>query len=604
MKEIAIISLTRRGASLGRRLHRQLPQSDLFAPSRFAARKNGEQVYDEPLPELIKGLFGRYQNIVMITAVAVAVRTVAPLLRGKKSDPGLVVMDERGRFAVSVLGGHSRRSNQLAAKLAFLSGAQPVVTTASDINNLPSLDLLGDKFGWRLEADNNMARVIAAMVNNEVFGWYQDAGETNWGRDKLPSGAIRCGSIGQIRSGEFAAALIISDRAPDLSALPPVIIYRPASLTVGIGCHAGITLAEIGAAIDDIFSSNGLARQSIAAIATIDIRRAEPAIIEYARKNGLKLEYFSSDELGEAGLVSPPSLPALSAVGTPGVAEPAALLAAVDGDIIIPKVKTGNLTVAVARRRYNDGGKLYIVGTGPGNTSELTVNARRVIDECDVVLGYRVYLRYIQELLAGKEVVSSEMRQELDRAKLAIEMARGGRRVALVSGGDPGVYGMSAAVFELLENGSGGKLDVEVVPGVPAVCAVAARLGAPLSGDFACVSLSDLLTPWEIIVRRLHAAASAEFIIAIYNPRSRGRPGYLAEARRIILEYRSPQTVIGLVRNAFRDGEEEVIISDLEHMLNHDANMFTTLLVGNESTVIGKTGLLTPRGYRRKYDGR
>jgi len=604
MKDTLIIALTRRGAALGQRLQRRLPQSELLVPERFASGTNGDSSYRGTFKEAVTGAFGKYPNLVIISAVAVAVRTLAPLLRGKLEDPAVVVLDERGHYAVSLLGGHARRANALARKLAFLSGAQPVVTTASDGGGLPPLDLLGAKYGWALEDGAAMTRVLSAMVNDEAVAVYQDGGETGWGRDKLPTGVTFVSTIAGIAGGGFAAALLITDLEIDTANLPAHVIYRPRGLTVGIGCHPGTSVDELEAAVREALASGGYSPRSVAAIATIDARRGEPAFTELAARMAADIKYFTPDELRAVAGQSPPSAAALKALGLPAVAEPAAILAAGNGEMVLPKRKSANVTVALAARRENADGKLYIVGTGPGDTAQLTLRARQALGECDVVLGYGTYLRYIRELLDGKEIVSSDMRQELDRARQAIAMAAAGRRVALVSGGDPGVYGMSAAVYELLENGSGSKVEVEVLPGVPAVCAAAARLGAPLSGDFACISLSDLLTPWDVIISRLRAAAAADFVIAIYNPRSRGRPDYLAEARRVLLEHRPPETSVGIVRGAYRDGEEEVCISDLEHMMDFDADMVTTLIIGNDTTHPCRRLLLTPRGYRRKYDRR
>ena len=192
------------------------------------------------------------------------------------------------------------------------------------------------------------------------------------------------------------------------------------------------------------------------------------------------------------------------------------------------------------------------------------------------------------------------MRQELDRAREAIALAASGKKVALVSGGDPGVYGMSAPVFELLATETDRSFDIEVVPGIPAFCAAGALLGAPLSQDLACISLSDLLTPWETIVERLRKAAEGDFVIAIYNPRSKGRQDQLAQAVELILEYRSLATPVGLVKDAFREGEK-VEITDLGRLLDLDIDMSTIVIVGNSMTSTSGGRMVTPRGYRAKY---
>lgn len=243
-------------------------------------------------------------------------------------------------------------------------------------------------------------------------------------------------------------------------------------------------------------------------------------------------------------------------------------------------------------------GKLWVVGLGPGEVLHLTPAARASIEQAEVVAGYPTYLELISELLSGKELLQSGMRQEVERCRLALERVENGARVALVCSGDAGVYGMAGLVLELLD---GRNLDIEIIPGVSAVQAAAALLGAPLMHDFAVISLSDLLTPWPLIRQRLQAAASADFVVALYNPKSRGRTTQIGEARAILLRHRSPQTPVGVVRHACRSGEE-IRVTTLESMLEYEIDMFSLVIIGNSSTYVDAGGrMVTPRGYAGKY---
>ncbi len=243
-------------------------------------------------------------------------------------------------------------------------------------------------------------------------------------------------------------------------------------------------------------------------------------------------------------------------------------------------------------------GKLWVVGLGPGDVLHLTPAARAAVEHADCIAGYKTYLELIPELIEGKELLSSGMRQEVERCRMALEKAEAGAKVALVCSGDAGVYGMAGLVLELLD---GRELDVEMVPGVSAVQAAASRLGAPLMHDFSVVSLSDLLTPWPLIRQRLNAAGSADFVVALYNPKSKGRTTQIGEARDILLRYRGPQTPVGIVRNACRAGEQ-ITITTLDQMLEQEIDMFSLVLIGNSSTRIDAAGrMLTPRGYAGKY---
>jgi adenosylcobyric acid synthase len=252
--------------------------------------------------------------------------------------------------------------------------------------------------------------------------------------------------------------------------------------------------------------------------------------------------------------------------------------------------------------------RLYVVGIGPGDLKHMTYEAREAIESADAVVGYSTYLRLIEPLLAGKEVFSSGMTRETERCREAIRLAVEGRTVALVSGGDAGVYGMAGLTLELvgacpeLKGGHGGPplrdIDVVIIPGVSAVQAAAAVLGAPLMHDFAVVSLSDLLTPWEVIEKRLAAAAAADFVIVLYNPRSKGRPGHMERARNNLLSSRSPETPVGIVRNACREGEEK-IVSTLAELPMEQIDMFSLVIIGNSATYVDSQGrMVTPRGYK------
>jgi precorrin-3B C17-methyltransferase len=247
----------------------------------------------------------------------------------------------------------------------------------------------------------------------------------------------------------------------------------------------------------------------------------------------------------------------------------------------------------------NSPGTLYVVGTGPGAADQLTLAAARILAAADVIIGYRTYLELIPQYLENKEVVSSEMMKEVDRCKQAIDIAAHRQNVALVCGGDPGIYAMAGLVFEIAREAEyRGK--IEIIPGLAAINSCAARLGAPLMHDFAAVSLSDLLTPWEVIEKRLNAAAAADFVTAIYNPKSKKRTSHIERAREIFLTHRSPATPVGIVTGATRENER-IGITTLADMLTCDINMQSTVIIGNSTTYIWNDLMITPRGYDRKY---
>lgn len=259
-------------------------------------------------------------------------------------------------------------------------------------------------------------------------------------------------------------------------------------------------------------------------------------------------------------------------------------------------------------------GKIFVVGIGPGSAEHLTQKARAALYEADVIVGYKTYINLIKCIAGGKEIVSTGMTQEVDRCKAAIELAEKGKKVAVISSGDAGIYGMAGLIYELVGSGQKSVIsqgssmpatghrplatsDIEVIPGVSALNAAAAVLGAPLMHDFAAISLSDLLTPWELIEKRIEAAAMADFVICIYNPKSSGRVEQIGIARGIILKHRRPGTPVGIVKNAMREGQK-VVITTLDNMLNHEIDMLTTLIIGNSMTYVVDGVMVTPRGYK------
>ncbi|MBF0293827.1 MAG: precorrin-3B C(17)-methyltransferase [Magnetococcales bacterium] len=250
-------------------------------------------------------------------------------------------------------------------------------------------------------------------------------------------------------------------------------------------------------------------------------------------------------------------------------------------------------------------GRLLLVSIGPGHPDHLTQRAMLALRQADAVIGYKHYIAQIAQLLAAhQEIIGSGMRQELERCATAWKLAQAGRTVALISSGDVGIYGMAGPAFEVLL-AAGWSPDsgvvVEVIPGVSAVNACAALVGAPLTHDFCTISLSDLLTPWPVIVKRLEAAASADFVTALYNPKSSKRTTQIEEARRIFLAHRPPATPVAVVMAACREGES-ITLTDLANMLHCPIDMETTVLIGNTASFIGQGRMVTPRGYTGKYD--
>jgi precorrin-3B C17-methyltransferase len=248
-------------------------------------------------------------------------------------------------------------------------------------------------------------------------------------------------------------------------------------------------------------------------------------------------------------------------------------------------------------------GRLSLVGIGPGAHEHTTPAALKAIEEAEVVVGYTTYIQLVKSLIVGKEVVRTGMTEEIDRARAAVDRARAGAKVALISSGDAGVYGMAGLVFQVLQDigwKRGESPELRLVPGMTALNSCGSLVGAPLGHDFCSISLSDLLTPWEVIARRLEAAASADFVIGLYNPASGRRTRQIVEAQRIIRQHRAGTTPVGLVKSAYRK-MQHVVLTDLDTFLDYEIGMLTTVLIGSSHTFVYEGHMVTPRGYGNKY---
>ena len=245
----------------------------------------------------------------------------------------------------------------------------------------------------------------------------------------------------------------------------------------------------------------------------------------------------------------------------------------------------------------NKNGKIYVVGIGPGKKGDMTFRAYEAMEKSDVIVGYKTYTDLVKEYYPNKEIVSSSMMKEVDRCTDVLKMAKDGKNVALISSGDAGVYGMAGIMLEIADD----KIEVEVIPGVTATNAAAAITGAPVMHDYVTISLSNLLTDWELIKRRLELAAQGDFVVSIYNPKSRGRVTQIEEAQKIMLKYKPKMTPVAIVRNARRENEEYVVTT-LEEMTKHEIDMLTIVIIGNSNTYVKNGKIITPRGYSKKYE--
>ncbi|MBV9119094.1 MAG: precorrin-3B C(17)-methyltransferase [Chloroflexi bacterium] len=372
-------------------------------------------------------------------------------------------------------------------------------------------------------------------------------------------------------------------------------------LTVGIGCSRGAQAIEIEELVRTSLAQIDHSMADVACAASFQGKHDEPGILQFAERWKLPLRFYDAQQL-RAIEVPQPSSVVEAAVGTPSVAEAAALLAAGELSARAPllraeKRKSARVTVAIAEAMPP--GRLNLVGLGPGGRAQLTDEAWNALREADTVVGYDLYTRTVLEWLPRKTISSWQLGQEDDRVRAAVEMAGAGQNVALVCSGDAGIYGLAGLVYEQLfatESPSLPPTDVRVIPGITAANSAAALLGAPLMADYVTISLSDLHVPTELIRTRLQAAAFADLVVVLYNPASARRRTLVHEAVTLMRDHRAASTPVGLVRNAYRP-DQKVRIVTLSSLQEEDVDMFTTVVIGNSQTVYESGRMVTRRRY-------
>ncbi len=547
----------------------------------------------------VRDLFAAGTPVIGVCAAGILVRAVAPLLADKTTEPPVLAVSDDGGVVVPLLGGH-RGANRLAREIAAALDGRAGVTTAGDVALGVALD--EPPVGYRLANPGDAREAMAALLSGRRP---RIVGDNIFGLDSDPDGPVTLTVTTAPENGGGSA-----------------LVYHPQTYVLGVGCARDTDPVELDRLVTETLAEAGIAPGSLAAVATLDLKADEPAVNKLARKLGVPLRLFSAPELeAMTPRLATPSEVVFAEVGTHGVSEAAAIAATEGTDLVVPKRKTANATCAIARAaspitelKGRPRGHLAIVGIGPGQSAWRTPEASKLIAEADELVGYGLYIDLLGPLAAGKKRTDFPLGGEEDRCRYALEEAAKGRRIALVSSGDAGIYAMGALVFELMDRGpdahgvtdAARRVEVVSAPGISALQAAAARAGAPLGHDFCAISLSDLLTPRQDIVRRLHAAAAGDFVIAFYNPVSKRRRTLLAEARDILLDHRPADTPVLLASNLGRP-EETLRYRRLDQLEVDEVDMLTVVLVGSSNSRLAALGegprMYTPRGYARRIDG-
>ncbi|MDH3472714.1 MAG: precorrin-3B C(17)-methyltransferase [Rhodospirillales bacterium] len=588
-----LVALAPGGHALARRIAKALPGAEIHG---LAGRTEGAEATFTGTTEHLRALFQAGRPIVGLCAPGIPLRALGPLLQDKREEPPVVAVAEDGSAVVPLLGGH-RGANDLARTIAGVLDITPAITTAGDARFGVALD--APPPGWRLANPEHHKGFMASLLGGAGV--------------RLEGTAPWLAASGLPVDPEAELVIRVTEQADNGS--DHRLVYHAAVLALGVGCERGAAPEEVLDLARQTLRDHGLAEAAVAGVYSLDLKADEPAVHAVAAALGVAARFFDAAALeAETPRLATPSDLVFREVGCHGVAEGAALAAAgPEAALVVAKAKSARATCAVAKAPDPLGaagrprGSLAVVGIGPGDPLWRTPEAAAAVRDATDLVGYGLYLDLLGPLAQGKTRHDYQLGEETVRVRAALDLAAEGRSVALVCSGDPGIYAMAALVFELLEREN--KLAwrrpaVTVVPGISALQAAAARIGAPLGHDFCAISLSDLLTPWPVIERRLEAAAQGDFVVALYNPVSKRRRHQLAAAARILRAHRPADTPVVLARNLGRDGEAVAVIA-LDELSPERVDMLTLVLVGSSETRRvargdGGAWVYTPRGYAAK----
>ncbi len=601
-----MVSFTDAGKALMDELCKKLAGAGVFSETANETADVSANASAEGCEELSTWAEAHFQTgnvLVFIGACGIAVRTIAPLVTDKTKDPAVLVIDEKGNTVIPILSGHIGGGVEAADMIAELLHAKAIHTTASDVNGLFAVDVFASKKNLTIN-DLSLAKSFTANLLKTRRGICVIESEFTDAFPELINDLPEEISLQNMPNHDREKDTDLSENLPKFILAPTTrcadtLQLIPKCIVAGMGCRKGKSIDELYAFMMASLAQANIDPAAVCAIATSDVKREEAGLIALAEKLGVPLVTFSAEELMAQTGDFDVSEFVEKVTGSDNVCE-RAVAAYGCKKMLVKKQAENGMTFAaglVGAQTAKKKKQLYIVGIGPGNRDDMTVRALKTLAESTVIAGYTVYCDLVRPLFPEKKYISTTMTKEEERVKLAFDEANTGAVVSIVCSGDAGVYGLAGLAFSMAENYP--DVEVSVIPGVTAALSGAAILGAPLIHDFCVISLSDRLTPWETIEKRLRAAAEADLSIVIYNPESKSRSGYLKRACEILLEHVDGSRVCGVARNIAREGEsrEVMTLSELSRM---HVDMFSTVFIGNSTTENIADHMVTPRGYRQK----
>tara|TARA_B100000214_G_scaffold162382_1_gene116431 strand:+ start:1 stop:1674 length:1674 start_codon:yes stop_codon:yes gene_type:complete len=551
--------------------------------------------------DFLKDHWKNHNQLIFIGSIGAIIRLIAPFVQSKEDDPAILAMDSKAQNVIPLLGGHMQGADRFANELAAALEADAIFTSDSFIEGKISLDCFGEGWGWKRGGSNiGWRKLMISQAREQKNVVFQSKGSKLWQKLKGCSNFSFL-EKNYLNSCENANLYIGQANSKTCS-------WHPPSIIIGIGCERNTDEKLIQRAINDSLAKNDLSILSISCLATIDKKNDEIGLLNLSKKNEWPIYFFSAKELSTVN-VPTPSCVVLNEMGTASVAEAAAILLADKGGRLIQKKQIyysnneeyGAVTIALVELSNPfapQKGELHLIGSGPGNLEMLTSDSRKALSRCAAWIGYRPYLDHLEAIRRHDQVrIDSELTFEKDRCQYALDLAKEGVKVGLISSGDSGIYGMAGLALELwLNERVDSRPLFQVHPGISSFQMAAAKLGAPFMHDFCSISLSDLLTPWDQIEKRIKSAAIGDFVLAIFNPKSIKRDWQLKKAIDLLLEFREPSTPVAIARQMGRP-EERIEIHTLETLQLDQIDMLTILVIGNSKSFIKSNKFLTPRGY-------
>ena len=566
--------------------------------------KNVKGIKNLNINNFLKENWRNVNVFIFIGSVGATTRLISSFISSKEYDPGVIVTDKRGSKIIPVLNLHHNQTKNIALKLHNLIGGEIVETNNSSVENLLNLDSFGENWGWRRSGSTkDWSKLVINQSKNQAISFKQFSGNELWKRCKSSKNLNHLDDCDDIYNQELTFFVGIKKQCQTT--------WHPPTLWLGMGCERNTNKKFIQESLNQFLDDNEISLLSIAGIATVDLKKDEKAILDIARDNQWPIKFLTAKQLSKENVPNP-SQAVFDEIGSYSVAEASCLIAAgKDAKLLVEKHivtnkkfsgdRAGAVTLAVAQSKNQfapSRGHIHVIGSGPGNLSFLTIDAKVALSECPVWIGYKMYLDLLDPLLREDQIrIDSEITEEKKRCEKAISLAQEGIKVALVSSGDSSIYGMAGLLLELIQNlDKTVRPSFTIHPGISCIQLAASLAGSPLMNDFCAISLSDKLTPWEIIEKRIKGALIGDFVVGIFNPKSKERDWQLKKTIKMFLEKRKKETPILIARQVGRK-DQKISFRTLEDFPYDQIDMLTLLIVGNSKTKLVENKFISPRGY-------